>query len=299
MPTPDPQEQRPPAAGETPLQAAPPIPGAAGRPVNPEQRLGPAPAVPASGGTAAGGGAERPLAHAPLPQAPLAHAPSPVRPAAPVPQIPAAPAVPRPGPLRPSSQESPLRGVVGGPAGVRPEVPLARPNQVRGAAPAPPAAIPAAGPVALASAAVPTANPAPSPAAAYGPPAAATPVGMVGQPAAASAPGQQLPPGNPAWFQPPAVPPPVPPPSPGGQPSEPPPPRPIAWSPQGRSGPVGSSVSAALNGSVQPATVKTSTAKSLRRESRARSSALALTFLIVAATFLIGMVVVLLVSLTS
>jgi hypothetical protein len=123
------------------------------------------------------------------------------------------------------------------------------------------------------------------------------PAGAVGQPAAASTPGQ--PPGSPAWFQPPANPPPVPPPSPGSQPPEPPPPRPIAWSPQGRSGPVGSSVSAALSGGVPPATVKTSTAKSLRRESRARSSALALTFLIVAATFLIGMVVVLLVSLTS
>lgn len=62
---------------------------------------------------------------------------------------------------------------------------------------------------------------------------------------------------------------------------------------------MGSSVSAALSSGVQPAAAKTSTAKSLRRESRARSSALALTFLIVAATFLSDMVVALLVSLTS
>jgi F0F1-type ATP synthase membrane subunit c/vacuolar-type H+-ATPase subunit K len=62
---------------------------------------------------------------------------------------------------------------------------------------------------------------------------------------------------------------------------------------------VGSGVAAALGGSVQPAAVKTRTAKSLRRESRARSSALALAFLFVAATFLIGMVVALLLSLAG
>jgi F0F1-type ATP synthase membrane subunit c/vacuolar-type H+-ATPase subunit K len=61
---------------------------------------------------------------------------------------------------------------------------------------------------------------------------------------------------------------------------------------------VGSGVAAALSGSVQPA-ARTHTAKSLRRESRARSAVLAVTFLMVAATFLIGMVVVLLISLAS
>ena len=122
MPVPNPNERRPTSSGETPLQAAPPIPGAAPLPIHPEQRLGPAPALPVSGGAAAGGtAAERPLAHAPLP----------ARPAVAVPQIPAAPAVPLPGPGRPGPQESPLRPVTGGPIGSRPEVPLARPGEVR------------------------------------------------------------------------------------------------------------------------------------------------------------------------
>jgi len=110
-------------------------------------------------------------------------------------------------------------------------------------------------------------------------------------------PGQPTPPSGPAWFQPPANPPPVPPPSAGSQSPEPP--RPIAWSPHTQSGPVGSGVTAALSGSVRPASARTNTAKSLRSESRARSAVLAVTFLLVAATFLIGMVVVLLISLAS
>jgi hypothetical protein len=54
-----------------------------------------------------------------------------------------------------------------------------------------------------------------------------------------------------------------------------------------------------MGGSVLPIVPKTSTAKSLRRESRARSSVLAVTFLLVAATVLIGMVVILLLSLSN
>jgi hypothetical protein len=84
----------------------------------------------------------------------------------------------------------------------------------------------------------------------------------------------------------------------GSQPPEHPTPRPIAWTPHSRSGPVGSRVAAALDGGLLPAT-KTRTAKSLRRQSRSRSSMLAVTFLLVAATFLIGMVLVLLLSLAS
>ena len=143
--------------------------------------------------------------------------------------------------------------------------------------------------------------PVPNPAALYGTTTggSAMPAASLGQPSAASMPGQPTPPSGPAWFQPPANPPPVPPPSAGSQPPEPPPPRPIAWSPHARSGPVGSGVTAALSGNVQPAPAQTNTAKSLRRESRTRSSVLAVTFLLVAATFLIGMVVVLLISLAS
>ncbi len=284
MPTPNPHEHRPTSSGETPLQAAPPIPGAAPLPMHPEQRLGPAPALPVSGGAAAGGtAAERPLARAPLP----------ARPAAAVPQIPAAPVVPRPGPGRPGPQELPVRPVTGGPIGSRPEVPLARPGEVRGAAWAPPSAVPVAGPAPAFGVAMPAANPA----ALYGTTAGALPAAPAGQPSAPSMPGQPTPPSGPAWFQPPANPPPVPPPSAGSQPLEPP--RPIAWSPHAQSGPVGSGVTAALSGSVQPASARTNTAKSLRRESRARSAVLAVTFLLVAATFLIGMVVVLLISLAS
>ena len=164
MPAPNPNERRPTSsAGETPLQPAPPVPGAAPLPSHPEQRLGPAPALPVRGGAAAGGtAAERPLAHAPLP----------ARPALAVPQIPAAPAVPLPGPSRPGPQETPLRPVTGGPIGSRPEVPLARPGEVRGAAWVPPSAVPVAGQ----APAVGVTLPAPNPAALYGTTAGAAPM---------------------------------------------------------------------------------------------------------------------------
>ena len=254
--------------------------------MHPEQRLGPAPALPVSRGAATGGAAaERPLARVPLP----------AKPAVAVPQIPAVPAVPLPGPGRPGRQELPLCRVTGGPIGSRPEVPLARPGDVRGAAWTPPSAVPVAGQ----TPAFGVAMPAPNPAAPYGTTAGAgaMPAATVGQPSAPSMPGQPTPPSGPAWFQPPANPPPVPPPSAVSQPLEPP--RPIAWAPCTRSGPVGSGVTAALSGSVQPASARSNNAKSLRRESRARSAVLAVTFLLVAATFLIGMVVVVLISLAS
>jgi hypothetical protein len=62
---------------------------------------------------------------------------------------------------------------------------------------------------------------------------------------------------------------------------------------------VGAGVTSAVDGHVKLPVSKTSAAKSLRREVRARSSMLAVTFLFVAATFLIGMLVVLLLTLAS
>ena len=56
---------------------------------------------------------------------------------------------------------------------------------------------------------------------------------------------------------------------------------------------------AAVSGNIQPTAARTRSAKTLRRESRERSSLFALTFLCVAAMFLIGMVVVLILSLAG
>ena len=171
MPEPNPNERRPTASGETPLQAAPPVPGAPPPPSHPEQRLGPAPALPVSGGWAPSGtAAERPLAPAPRPASPgvAGH------------QIPARPGVPVAGPIRPGSQETPLRGVTGGPVGSRPEVPLARPGEVRGAAWVPPSAVPGVGSAPAAG----VAPSVPNPMALYGgaTAAGAMPAGAVGQP---------------------------------------------------------------------------------------------------------------------
>jgi len=62
---------------------------------------------------------------------------------------------------------------------------------------------------------------------------------------------------------------------------------------------VGTAVTTALDGHVTLPVAKTSAAKSLRREVRARSSMMALTFLFVAASFLIGMLLILLLTLAS
>jgi len=62
---------------------------------------------------------------------------------------------------------------------------------------------------------------------------------------------------------------------------------------------VGTAVNAAIDGHVGPPSAKTSAAQSLRRASRTRSSVLALSFLCVAAVFLIGMLVILAVTLAS
>jgi neural Wiskott-Aldrich syndrome protein len=289
---PTPNDHRLMPRGETPLQAAPPVPGAPPPPGHPEQRLGPAPALPVPGGpttvgpsTAGGNAGERPLAPAPL----LA------RPAFGGRQLPAAPAVPGAALLRPGPQETPLSGVAGGPIGSRPEVPLARlvetPRSVGMPAPAVRSMTSATGVSPLAS----------NPQALFGGagPAGLPTAGIVQQPIATSPAGQSAPPDNPAWFQPPPNPPPVPPPSAGGRNSEPAPPRPVAWTPPAHPGPVGSRGATAPRGGVLPVVPKTSTAKSLRRESRARSSVLAVTFLLVAATVLIGMVVILLLSLSN
>ena len=62
---------------------------------------------------------------------------------------------------------------------------------------------------------------------------------------------------------------------------------------------MGTAVTSAIDGHVGLPVSKTSAAKSLRREVRARSSMLAFTFLFVAATFLIAMLVILLLTLAS
>lgn len=288
MPDPTSNDRQPKPAGpnETPLPAAPPVPGSGLPPVAREQRLGPAPALPVSPSLPAQGQpAERPLAAAPQP----------IRPTSGERQLPAAPAVPGSAVARPGGPETPLPAVTGGPIGRRPEVPLARPAPVAAATPRPAMPLPSPGPAPIGGApAVPQA------AAHHASPATSRtkPAGTVSQPQVPGQAGQPAPPEHPAWLQPPATPPPVPPPGMGSQPPEHPTPRPIAWTPHNRSGPVGSRVAAALDGGLLPAT-KTRTAKSLRRQSRSRSSMLAVTFLLVAATFLIGMVLVLLLSLAS
>ena len=108
---------------------------------------------------------------------------------------------------------------------------------------------------------------------------------------------QPTPPAGPAWYQPPANPPPVPPPSAASMPPEPPAVRPIAWSPQARSGAVGTAVSSAIDGQLGAPPAKTATGKSLRRVSRVRSSTFALAFLCVAAVFLVGVLVILILTL--
>ncbi len=313
MPEPNQNDRRPTRAGEAPLQAAPPVPGAMPLPSPGEQRLGPAPAVPISGGWAAAGpGSERPLAAAPAPRGPavpvgrenlaqsiplggerqIAPAPAPIAPSA---------FVPVAGPARPGSPERPLAGVGAGPIGARPEGPLARPGEPYRPGWPPASVAPPSGyaPVPGVAPQVPT--PVAGPVAPYGnaPVAGMMPAAGTSQPYALGQPNQPTPPAGPAWFQPPANPPPVPPPSAGSTPPEPPSPRPIDWSPHARSGPVGSAVTSAIAGHVGQPTSKTSTAKSLRRESRVRSSMLALTFLFVAAAFLIGMLVILLITLAS
>lgn len=284
VPEPNPNQRRPAPAGESPLQAAPPVPGAAPVPPHPERRLGPAPAVPVGGGWAAAPTGERPLAPAPLPQGSVASAGRATsgggeRPltAAPAPVI-------RGGPVPVGREDLAHTRSVGG------ERPMAG---VGGA--------PSAGYAPVAGALPQAANPVSAPAALYGSvaPAGTMPAGVAGQPFAPGQPSQPTPPAGPAWHQPPAAPPPVPPPSVGSVPPEPPAPRPVAWSPHARTGPVGAAVTSAIDGHVKLPVSKTSSAKSLRREVRARSSMLAITFLFVAATFLIGMLVILLLTLAS
>lgn len=283
MPEPNPNQRRPSPAEETPLQAAPPIPGAGPLPPSPEQRLGPAPAIPMIGGQAAAGRAtERPLAPAPLPQtaaAPLSREGS----------VPCA----RVGGERPlTPAPTPWAGASAGPIPARPEVPLARPGEPRQAGWPPVTTVPSPGSSPAMRVSPPAVNPLSAPAALHrGPTAAGTqPAGVAGQPYALQ---QPAPPAEPAWHQPPANPPPVPPPSPGSVPPEPPTVRPIAWSPHARSGPVGTAVSSAIDGQLGAPSAKTTTGRSLRRVSRERSSMLAMAFLCVAAVFLVGMLVIL------
>ena len=286
VPEPNPNQRRPSPAEETPLQAAPPVPGAVSLPLHPEQRLGPAPAIPVGGGQAAAGRApERPLAPAPLPQAPVApmSREGSARPA-------------RVGGERPmASAPAPWAGASTGPITARPEVPLARPGEPRQAGWPPAAAAPSSGYAPPMGVSPPATNPISAPAALYGGPAAAgvLPAGVTGQPYALQQPSQPTPPADPAWHQPPANPPPVPPPSPGSIPPEPPTVRPIAWSPHARSGPVGTAVSSAIDGQLGVPSRKTTSGRSLRRVSRVRSSMFAMAFLCVAAVFLVGMLVIL------
>lgn len=289
MPDPNPNQRRPTPAGETPLQAAPPVPGAAPLPLHPEQRLGPAPAIPVSGGQAAAGRPpERPLAPAPMPQGPV------------VPlgrQGLAQPA--RPGGERPMAP-APLAGTIGGPFAARPEVPLARLGEPRQAGWPPAGAAPTTGNVPTVGMPPHMPNPLSPPAALYpGPaPASTMPAGVAGQPYAPPQPYQPTPPAGPAWHQPPANPPPVPPPGAGGMPPEPLAQQPIGWSNLGRSGPVGTAVSSAIDGQLAPLNAKTTTGRTRRRASRVKSSMLALTFLCVAAVFLLGVLLTLVLTLT-
>jgi hypothetical protein len=288
VPEPTSNNRPPKPAGpkETPLPAAPPVPGSGLLPVAREQPLGPAPTLPVPQSLPAQGSpAERPLAAAPQP----------VRPTSGERQLPAAPAVPGTAGARPGGPATPLPAVTNRSIGRRPEVPLARPAPVTAATPRPAMPLPGPGPAPIGG------TPAAPQATGYHANPATVrsdPAGAVPQPQVPGQAGQPAPPDHPAWLQPPATPPPVPPPGMGSQPAEHPTPRPIAWTPHSRSGPVGSRVAAALDGGLLPA-AKTSTAKSLRRQSRSRSSMLAVTFLLVAATFLIGMVLVLLLSLAS
>ncbi len=273
LPEPNPNQRRPMPGGETPLQAAPPVPGTVPLPLHPEQRLAPAPAVPIGGAASAGPAGERPLAPAPLPH----------RPSVPVGRDGLAYPTVVGGERPMAAAPAPLAGRSARPIAPRPEVPLARPGEPRQVGWPPTTAVPNSG---------------------YAPatgisPQAANPAGVAGQPYALQQPSQPTPPAEPAWHQPPASPPPVPPPSAGSLPPQPPAERPLGWSPHTKTGPVGTAVNAAIDGHVGPPSAKTSAAQSLRRASRTRSSVLALSFLCVAAVFLIGMLVILAVTLAS
>ena len=139
-----------------------------------------------------------------------------------------------------------------------------------------------------------------APVALYGGPAAAgtVPMGPVGQPYAPQQPMQPTPPTGPSWHQPPANPPPVPPPGAGGMPPEPLTPQAVGWAPQARPVPVGMPISTGVNGQLTPLTTKTSTSRTRRGASGQRASMMALTFLCVAGVFLLGVLLVLVYTLS-
>jgi len=101
---------------------------------------------------------------------------------------------------------------------------------------------------------------------------------------------------NPAWGQPPSNPPPVPPPNQLQAPDSQSGPMPAVTA-QPKSGQVGNDVSTVVSVGSFPQSGRTQTAEALRRQSRQQSSYLALMFLFGAALFLVGVVIVLIISL--
>lgn len=212
-----------------------------------------------------------------------------------------------PGSYRPTTSGGPSVGVPSAPSVPRPEVPLAGPapmapgvsgpsvdqtlpppGQPAYAQPAQgPPPTPAAIPGGSAGYGVPSSGPAQTPyGAAY--PEAAAPIGTAPM-AAPVQPYQGLPPSGP---------PPVPPPSNAPAPSAQTPQQP-QWNPQEPAGPVGAAVHQQAGGTPNLPKAKARTARSMRRESRAQSSYFALMFLMCAAIFLVGVVIVLIISLAT